>query len=149
MVSLPEARATALAQPSFAPTVYRSRERSAYVFLRWEGQAGQPYAVIGQRQGAGSGRIAGQVFLDANRDGRRQADEAGVANVEVVLGGRYRTLTDAQGRFEFAAVATGVQRLALTLDTVPLPWAPASEAGTSALVPLRGDAIVEIPLLRP
>ncbi len=149
MVSLNEARTTTAALPAFEPTVYRSQERSAYVFLRWEGRAGQPYPVIGQRaDGRGTGRIVGQVFLDANGDGRRQADEPGAGRVEVVLGGRYRTLTDAQGRFEFPVVATGAQHLTVTLDTVPLPWGLASEAGTSVLVPLRGDATVELPLVR-
>lgn len=149
MVSLNEARATLAAVPSFAPSVYRSQERSAFVFLRWEDGDGQPHAVMGRRAGAGSGRIVGQVFLDANRDGSRQPDEPGAAQVEVVLGERYRTWTDAQGRFEFPAVATGAQHLNLTLTTVPLPWAPPSAAGTSVLVPLRGEAWVELPLVRP
>lgn len=148
LVSLNQARSANLPAGWIGPTVFRSQERSAYVFLRWEGQAGRPHAVIGRAEAPGSGRIIGQVFFDANGDGERQVDEAGVPQVEVVLDGRYRTRTDGEGRFEFPMVAVGRQRLTLTLDTVPLPWAPRAEAGVSVQVPLRGVAMVELPVAR-
>ena len=148
MVSLNEARSAAMAVPSFAPSVYRTQERSAYLTLRWEARAGQPFTVVGHRESPGSGSIQGRVFLDSNGDGRRQTDEAGAASVEVVLGGRYRALTDAQGQFEFPAVATGAQQLTISLNSVPLPWTLPTEAGTSVYVPLRGTALVDLPLTR-
>ena len=50
--------------------VSRSQDRTAIVYLRYEGQRGRSYAdTPGAQQGAGAGRISGVVFLDANRDG--------------------------------------------------------------------------------
>ena len=147
-VGLNQARTALVPAGWDGPLVYRSQERSAYVFLRWEGQAGRPYAVIGQSHGPGSGRIVGRVFFDANGDGQRQADEAGVPQVEVLLAGRYPVRTDQEGRFEFPLVASGRQRLALTLDSVPLPWGVPGEGTREVEVPLRGLATLDIPVVR-
>jgi hypothetical protein len=90
------------------------------------------------------------VYFDANRDGEQQPGEAGVANVEIMLDGRYRIVTDAAGRFELPVVATGDHRLTVNLDSVPLPWglAAGSEKGVSVAVPLRGRAEVRIPVVK-
>ena len=104
--------------------------------------------VRGVGSGAGSGAVQGRVFFDANRDGQQQAGEEGAANVEVLLDGRYRTRTDRDGRFEFPLVTTGRHQLSLTLETVPLPWGAALDAGVSVDVPLRGQATAEIPVVK-
>ena len=133
----------------YGPQVVRSNDKTAYVYLRWEGTTGTPFQPAGVRgEAAGSGRIAGQVFLDANRDGEPQPGEAGAAGVEVLLDGRYRTTTDREGRFEFPMVATGRHQLTLTLETVPLPWGSPQDAGMSVDVPLRGQATAAMPVVR-
>lgn len=147
--SLNQARLATRQVSLYGPQVYRSDDKTAYVYLRWEGSGGRPFQPIGSRgEGPGSGRVTGRVFLDANRDGEAQAGEAGAAAVEVMLDGRYRTTTDRDGRFEFPMVATGRHQLTLTLETVPLPWGIAQDSGLSVDVPLRGLATVEIPVVR-
>ena len=86
--------------------------------------------------------------MDANNDGEQQAGESGVANVEVILDGRYRALTDASGQFEFPMVATGGHQLSLRAESVPLPWGPAPTRSASVEVPLRGVANVRLPVIR-
>lgn len=150
--NLNQARASVLPTSFNGPQLYRSNDKSAYVYLRWEGSAGSGFATAGARNadggGVGGGSVSGRVFFDANRDGQQQSGEGGVANVEVLLDGRYRALTDRDGRFEFPLVTTGRHQLTLTLDTVPLPWGAATDSGVSVNVPLRGQANAAIPVVK-
>ena len=144
-----QARATTVPLPNWTgPQVYRSNDKTAYVYLRWEGSTGRPFAVAGGTPGVGAGSVSGRVFYDANRDGQRQIGEGGVNGVEVVLDGRYRTVTDREGRFAFPMVGQGHHRITVTLDSVPLPWGAADDAGVSVNVPLRGEANAEIPVIK-
>ncbi len=131
-----------------SPQIYRSNDKTAYVYLRWEGGTGRPFAVAGGMPGNGSGSVAGRVFYDANKDGRIQPDENGAQGIEVVLDGRYRASTDAEGRFLFPMVGVGRHQLSLTLDSVPLPWGAADGMVLSVDVPLRGEANAEIPITK-
>jgi hypothetical protein len=133
-----------------APQVARSNDKAAYVYLRWEGAGGSTARGVGVRHtgSSGAGSVDGFVFFDGNRDGERQSGEDGVPNVEVLLDGRYRALTDRNGHFEFPLVATGAHRLTLTLETVPLPWGAPAEKSVSVDVPLRGQATARIPVVR-
>lgn len=130
-------------------TVSRSNDKTALVFLRYEAQQGQPYG-FGMRgaQGAGAGRISGVVFFDHNRDGVQQADEAGVPGVEVFLNQRSRVVTDERGRYTFNLVPTGQQRLSLRPESVPLPWGEGPQSQTSVDVPLRGEAIAPLAVVK-
>lgn len=132
------------------PQIERSNEKSAYVYLRWETSGGTPYQSLGLREGgaAGGGRITGTVFFDTNRDGEQQPGEAGVPNVEVILDGRSRAMTDSAGRYEFPLAATGRHQIGLRLESVPLPWGAASGRGQSIEVPLRGEVTARIPVVR-
>jgi hypothetical protein len=146
-----QARAAVVQTSISGPQLYRSNDKTAYIYLRWEGSAGAAYQTAGVRgsgTGAGGGSVAGRVFFDANRDGEQQSGEGGVANVEVLLDNRYRTITDRDGRFEFPLVTTGRHQLTLTLDSVPLPWGAASDGGVSVNVPLRGQATAAIPVIK-
>lgn len=144
-----QARAAVVPTSISGPQLYRSNDKTAYIYLRWEGSAGAAFQTAGMRgNGAGGGSVAGRVFFDANRDGAQQSGEGGVANVEVQLDGRYRTTTDRDGRFEFPLVTTGRHQLTLTLDSVPLPWGAAGDSGVSVNVPLRGQATAEIPVVK-
>lgn len=149
--SFNQARAAVVPTSISGPQLYRSNDKTAYIYLRWEGSAGAAFQTAGMRgngTGAGGGSVAGRVFFDANRDGAQQSGEGGVANVEVQLDGRYRTTTDRDGRFEFPLVTTGRHQLTLTLDSVPLPWGAAGDSGVSVNVPLRGQATAEIPVVK-
>lgn len=98
------------------------RNRAVFVQLRYETRAGTPVAGLGARPGAPLGGIAGVLFLDQNDNGKRDAGEPGVANVTVLLDGRFSTRTDEAGRFEFPFVGVGEHRITLVPDNVPLPW---------------------------
>jgi len=132
-----------------AVNISRSDDKSLWVFLRFETQSGRPYS-YGPRgsQGAGTGRITGQVFLDANRDGIQQADEPGIGGVEVFLNQRQRTTTDPQGRFEFGIVPTGPQSLSLRPESVPLPWGEGPRSRLTVDVPLRGTALAPLAVVK-
>lgn len=123
------------------PGISRSQDRSLWLVLRHEDQQGLPWAQALQgSQGAGAGRVEGVVYLDANRDGQQQADEPGVGGVDVFLGQRLRTTTDARGRFAFPVVATGSHSLQLRPESIPLPWGEGPASRPSVQVPLRGMA---------
>lgn len=133
-----------------APLFSRSNDKSAFVYLRYDGSNGTPYQALGVRTegAAGGGSVSGTVFFDTNRDGTRQASELGVPNVEVLLDGRYRVITDKEGRFDFPLVATGQHQLSLKLESVPLPWGLTQDKGINVDIPLRGQATALIPVVR-
>lgn len=148
--SLNQARVS-VDQPALSPPlVSRSNDRMAYVYLRWESPLGSNVGPIGNREPgtAGSGALVGVVFFDANRDGRQQPDELGVQGVEVFLDGRYRTVTDRDGRYRFDQVATGTHTVSLRPESVPLPWGVTQNGNTGAQVPLRGETEVDLGVVR-
>jgi len=98
--------------------------RSLQLLLRYQGHAGTASAPLGGLPGAGAGSLAGTVFFDADANGRREASEAGVPGVTIILDRRYVTQTDAQGRYEFPSVAAGEHLLEISPDNIPLPWSP-------------------------
>ncbi len=125
------------------------RERSAFLVLRYQRDAGRARAVIGGAPGAATGQVAGSVFLDGNDDGSRNASEAAVPNLTVILDGRYAVRTDSQGRFEFQDVAVGEHRLTVVADNLPLPWfIDEAQAERSIEVRVRESLQVEIPAAR-
>lgn len=127
----------------------RSNDKSAQVYLRWEGNRGREHSVIGKRTAglAGTGSVVGFVFFDTNQDGQRQADEAGVPDIEVYLDGGYSVRTDKNGYYELMRVATGEHAVTLNLDTVPLPWSVKEESLTVE-VSLRGQATANLALTK-
>jgi hypothetical protein len=124
-------------------------ERGVFLTLRYQRAAGLHFAPLGGAPGAGSGAITGTVFLDANANGQLEAGEAGVANLTVVLDGRFSTQTDAAGRFSFPVVATGHHVLSVSADNLPLPWVLAQGGRTELEVTTRGRTDVAIAAMRP
>ncbi|MGZ5079727.1 MAG: hypothetical protein ACXWBT_09320 [Usitatibacter sp.] len=100
-----------------------AKDRAIFLTVRYEDRAGTPVAPLGGAPGSGAGIIAGHIFYDANDDGRRAANEAGAANVTVLLDGKFSTRTDADGRFEFPLVASGTHSIAVVPDNLALPYA--------------------------
>lgn len=115
----------------------RAASRFAQVLLRFQARGGSAVVPLGGRAGDGAGEIAGVVFQDRNGNDRRDASEAGVADVTLVLDGRYVTRTDAQGRYTFAPVAAGRHSLLIQLESVPLPWTPTVQAAQAVWVDVR------------
>lgn len=117
---------------AFAVYAYPSvSSRDLWLTLRYDFQGGTAAVPIGAgaRVGAGGGAIEGVVYLDENRNGRFDALEIRAANVTVMLDGRYVARTDAQGRFEFPFVASGMHAVMVVSDTLPLPWVQPSTQG--------------------
>ncbi|MGE3452010.1 MAG: hypothetical protein AB7I06_11465 [Burkholderiales bacterium] len=122
--------------------------RSFFLLLRYEERAGSRSLPLGGTPVGGGGSIEGVVFLDANRNGRKEAGEGGAAGATVYLDGRYATRTDAQGRFEFPFVAVGPRVITVLNETLPLPWEIGDRAETRVEVIVREATRVTIPVVR-
>ncbi|HEX8736559.1 MAG TPA: SdrD B-like domain-containing protein [Pyrinomonadaceae bacterium] len=66
-----------------------------------------------------TGRISGQVWLDANENGEKDENEPALADVRVVSGGGRDTLTDANGAFLFGDLPPGEYVILLDEKTLP------------------------------
>lgn len=121
-----------------------TQDNGVYVMLRYDESAGRPTAPLGGQAGTGAGRLIGILFLDENRNGKREAGELGAANVTVLLDGRFSAQTDNLGRFEFAYVAEGVHVITVVSDNLPLPWSLDKEGRTELRVFTRNTTNVEI-----
>jgi hypothetical protein len=78
----------------------------------------------------------------------RQADEAGVANVTLLLNGRYLARSNQQGRYVFDYVATGEQQVEIVPDNVPLPWSPKDRDAVKVTVLVRETTTANFALQR-
>lgn len=132
------------------PFISLPRDRSFFLTLRYERNAGQPQAVLGGASRGASGSVSGTLFLDENEDGRRSASELPAPNVTVVLDGRYSVRTDSLGNFAFPRVAAGSHRLTVVPDNLPLPWSIADDqAGRTIQVTVRQDTHIPLGARRP
>jgi SdrD B-like domain len=130
--------------PPVATPVPAVQERGVFLTLRYRRASGSHFAPLGGAPGAGSGEIAGVVFLDANNNGHADAGEAGAPNVTVVLDGRFSVQTNATGRFSFPVVATGHHRITVVPDNLPLPWALINEGRAEVEVTTRNRTEISI-----
>lgn len=130
------------------PFISLPRDRSLFLALRYDWNAGRPQAVIGGAPGAPVGRVSGSVYLDDNDDGSRAASEQPAANVTVLLDGRYSVRTDSLGRFEFPRVAVGAHTVTVVPDNLPLPWV-IDDAGRPVEVTVRTTVRLDIGARRP
>jgi hypothetical protein len=126
--------------PLFTPI---AKDRAFFLVLRYEDHAGTPSAPLGGAPGSGAGNIVGYLFLDANDNDRRDANETGAANVTILLDGRFSTRTDSQGRFEFPFVASGTHAISVMPDNLPLPYS-VSEEKRQVVVRTREITMVDI-----
>jgi SdrD B-like domain len=135
--------------PPVAAAVPSMQERGMFLTLRYRRASGSHFAPLGGAPGAGSGEIAGMVFLDANNNGHADAGEAGAPNVTVVLDGRFSVQTDANGRFSFPVVATGHHVISIVADNLPLPWTLINEGRAEVEVTTRDRTEIDIGAQRP
>lgn len=122
--------------------------RSLQVVLRYEVRAGAATVPLGGTRGAGAGRLSGTVYYDHDNNGRREATEAGVPNVIVVLDGRFAVRTDGQGRYDFPWVVAGEHVVQVQPDNVPLPWSPKQREPSKTQVEVRGHTVEDFALWR-
>ncbi len=121
-----------------------SDDSGLYVSIRYDWRAGSSSAPLGGLPGRGSGSVIGVLFLDENDNGRRDAGEAGAANVVILLDGRFAARTDADGRFVFPAVVAGSHYVTVVPDNLPLTWAVPADGRTGIEVGVREQARVEL-----
>ncbi|HET9330830.1 MAG TPA: SdrD B-like domain-containing protein [Steroidobacteraceae bacterium] len=141
VVSSPLAPATPIVVPAMG-------QRGVFLTIRYQAARGAHFAPLGGPPGGGAGRLTGVIYLDANENGRFDAGESGAANVTVILDGRFSTRTDANGRFDFPAVAAGHHVLRVQGDNLPLPWTLADEGRTEVEVGTRDRVDVNIGAVR-
>ena len=132
----------------FLPLTVPDSDRSFYVLLRYEFEAGSRSVPLGGRAADGGGRIEGTVYFDTNRNGTQEASEAGVPNATVYLDNRYAVRTDSQGRFEFPFVASGPRTLSVRNDSLPLPWGVVDKGQALLEVRRRESVSVSFPVQR-
>jgi hypothetical protein len=107
----------------------RVTERTVFLGVAYQFGWNSALRTVGRSsEQGGRGRIGGTVFLDANRNGIQEPDEAGVPNVSVYLDRGFSVSTDARGYFEFWPVPVGDHTLQVAMDNVPLPWGLADES---------------------
>jgi hypothetical protein len=135
--------------PPLATPVGAMQERGVFLTIRYRRASGSHFAPLGGAPGAGSGEVAGVVFLDANNNGHSDAGEAGAPNVTVLLDGRFSVQTDANGRFVFPMVATGHHILSVVADNLPLPWTLMNGGRAEVDVTTRDRSEVDIGAQRP
>src|SRR5580704_9615335 len=127
------------------PTPQASQgQRGLFLTLRYQQARGGHFVPLGGVAGAGSGRLSGVVYLDANENGHFDAGETGAANVTVILDGRFSTRTDGSGRFDFPAVASGHHVITVQPDNLPLPWTLSNSGRTEVDVGTRERTEVDI-----
>jgi hypothetical protein len=135
--------------PPVATPVAGVEERGIFLTFRYRRAGGSHFAPLGGAPGAGSGEIAGIVFLDANNNGHADAGEAGAPNVTVVLDGRFSVQTDANGRFVFPVVATGHHIITVVPDNLPLPWILIDDGRAQVEVTTRDRTEIDMAAQRP
>ncbi len=131
--------------PTYIPS---AGQRGVFLTVRFQAARGAHFVPLGGAPGAGSGRLTGVVYLDANENGRFDAGEACAPNVTVVLDGRFSTRTDANGRFDVPAVVAGHHVVTVQADNLPLPWSVTNEGRTEVTVSTRDRTEVNIGALR-
>lgn len=70
------------------------------------------------------GTVIGEVFLDANGNGRRDPDDSPLAGARVLLANGQQTLTDEQGRYALRDLTPGPWLLRLDAATAPFEPVP-------------------------
>lgn len=125
------------------------KSSSVWLTISYSKASGQPLMSLGQNTGSvGSGRVSGTIFYDENRDFIRQPGEKPAAGVLVLLDGSYEARTDSEGRYTFDPVYTGVHRVSLLTEDLPLPWSLYDETPRRVEVNLRQTGEIDFPLVR-
>jgi hypothetical protein len=130
---------------SLVPSI---EDRGLFLTVRYQKSRGLHFAPLGGAPGSGSGSLSGYIYLDANENGRMDADEIGAEHITVLLDHKYSVETDAKGRYEFSAVAAGPHKLEVIMDNLPLPWSFVSTAPRDVEIKTRGRTILDVAATR-
>jgi hypothetical protein len=125
-------------------TAPASDDQGVFLTVRYQRSGGAHFAPLGGSPGTGWGPVSGTVYLDANNNGVRDANETGAANVTVLLDGRYSVRTDSQGNYEFPAVAAGQHAVVVVADNLPLPWMLSGEGRQVIVVETRRRTVLDV-----
>jgi SdrD B-like domain len=125
-----------------------TQDRGLFLTVRYQRASGLHFAPLGGAPGAGSGSLSGYIFLDANQNGRKDADEPGAEHITVVLDQKYSVTTDVTGRYEFIAVAAGTHTVEAVMDNLPLPWSFANQGPHTVAIRTRGRTIFDLAATR-
>ncbi len=123
-------------------------ESGFFLTVRYQDSRGAHFMPLGGNPGSGSGRLSGIVYLDANENGRLDAGETVVANVTVILDGRFSVRTDSNGRYDFPAVVSGHHVITVQGDNLPLPWTMTNSGRTEVEVSTRNRTEMDVGALR-
>jgi len=122
-----------------------SREFTALLRLSYRlGGRGAKAPLASRGATRGSGRVRGVLFIDANSDGIRQANESGLAGVTVFLNSIYPVVTNSRGEYSFASVGPGDHFVFIDETTLPLPWTLVGSEYTPLTVELRRTTQLDI-----
>ena len=136
------------ANPPVGPSNVR-RDGTVLLTVGYSRSRGAPTPLVGfDRGSSGTGRIEGYVFLDDNGNGKRDLDEETLPGITVYLDGRFSTITDAEGRYEFIPVPAGRHELRLAVWDAPLPWGLDDEEPVEISVPVRSRIDFDFGLIR-
>lgn len=83
-----------------------------------------PYIVPYGGDNQTTGTVSGFVYTDLNGNGHRDNGERGVNGIRVRINDLETAVTDAEGRYVFYNVSTGIHRLALDEATLPVVYNP-------------------------
>lgn len=124
-----------------------SEELSVSINLSYNFGGNNSSPILSQRIGKnGAGRVHGRVIIDSNDDGLVQANEKGLANIDVYLDSAHLTRTDQNGYFTFASVGVGEHQVFIDESNLPLPWSLDGKEFHPITVNLRATSEVIIPI---
>ncbi len=131
---------------------YTSGERKTKTIsftLGYSQRTGRPFQYYGQRSSSNAtGKIKGIIFFDENRDGIKQHNEKFARGVRILLDGKYETLTDQKGEYEYTPVYTGAHTIELIIEDLPLPWTLEDESKLSIRIDSRQTTRIDFSLIK-
>lgn len=123
------------------------KDRSVFATLRYNMSAGSTRNIIGAPPGTPSGSVSGYLYLDENRDGNYNASEKTVPNAMIILNDSFVVKTDANGKYEFPSISTGIHKIEVSNDSLPLPWT--SEKKFEVKIQIRENTTLNLPVTKP
>lgn len=103
---------------------------------------------LSQKERRRLGKVLGKVFEDTNLNGKWDAGEAGVSDVEVRVRGSAPQKTDAHGRFTLSELRTGEHHFQMSPKTLPIEFTTVVPAPATVTVAAGQSTAVEVPVVR-
>lgn len=109
---------------------------------------GRRIPVVGRsdRPTRGLGAIEGDIYTDANHNGRRDPGETGLGNVRLFLEDGSSTFTDESGHYRFPYVEVGTHTVKLETRKIPATYNILTDQRTSVEVTQRHTTRFDVPL---